>query len=1427
MSTRVYGETNVRNREAYELEKDVVDDIDTWAGIAVKDTAARSDHLRRPSAKLVRPGSKSPRPGASHRSLDVVRTTRKASSVLPGGRVRAFATLAQAIAARSAVFNVRHSWGPRRGSSGASNTNEESERAREGTPAATEVHAAYCANIFLHFVLPDGKQMHGVYGGTRNNLVDDVDEVMGYLEGMTKAPSLVVPEIRSPPELRSLPRYERPPLMTPPPSLRILAPRIPLFIPPQPTPMPPVPQSLIDADVAVAAAVPPARPSPAPLPQPQKIRLLGLNKETVESLPAAVETFEVDDSGPGLLPPPDPPVLLDFPEQLNLLPPLERSVRWNGVCLTASLPIPPAYPPRPRPLAPPPYMPPKLLELPAEPTDVGGIPRPGYVKPKLLPIPETPALLVVPSEVVSDSDSDEEDENEEQKDEEGVDVSSADVSDSEADEGIQEVDTVIKDPTPPPPAEWVEPPPLGWLRGRSPVFVVDMSGTMAKCGREEALRETLKLLLSPEGELVVAAAAFDIVVYGPNQVMQWSAVDGRARRAMTTLEAELDEFLNRTYDVNASKFRHPGQEHKHKKSGKCDRERLRPRSATALHNAGRLNQQGGGRPMSSREHISARAHQLGQGFGVPPPLPPLKKSNARRKSEEEEEQEDGEVGVVRADMSAINRAAAWIASLPKCHGPSNATAAVRAALNTPGADVVWWLSDGLPDNRQTLFKLLTYPSRERLPALPLHVLGFEPTPAGEATLRKALTCSEMAAAANAASHKGRRLATRLTASKQDGGGTFQVTSLMDVRHRKAVSNMMFNSRAAAALEVHRRALVATQRAVRYEPGEEVRIMARAAEAAAAASHDGDEVLPVLPFPPPPPPDKPPPSKEAERAAKARAKAAKEAKLKAKLARKQALALATGGVSKSNGGENMQRRERRREAKLLRRKAEIAEVDEANKATLRAHESMCRELKATNRATVKRAEEEHAAAVAAWDAAMEAARIGWQEECKDIREKNRMRTTMAEEAHDVSVRATRAMSKEADADWAAVVHDIRSKFHDGIKAAAEVNLRRVALTLVCYAQEVNKAATEYRDNLNVYLQAHQAFEEENRRVGESNAAAIKAHNEAVINHKAAMACNAAHQAQFAKAAARAKREAEAAAVMEAAAETAGGAHTWHRDAAATESANREVIDEMTSDWDLRFGNVMDARAAAEAAHAAACAHHQELMAAAREERRKYDNACERIREQDAAAAAAAAAAHKHEVDTLLESFGAVQAAAAAKWEAVCNGVKEGNREIESLALKAHAALTAEVRQYNMKALGAFEKAAIAERAAAEVVNKASQAARGRARAAVAEIDRLQRFKRALLRHPTDARAGDMGVGAAAIMAALHEAQYAGASQGVVLSSGGEVEALLHSVESVDRGTASDSGPARYLAELAAGLWVCPCCAVNVIGDEAEMTDLRTS
>jgi hypothetical protein len=48
---------------------------------------------------------------------------------------------------------------------------------------------------------------------------------------------------------------------------------------------------------------------------------------------------------------------------------------------------------------------------------------------------------------------------------------------------------------------------------------------------------------------------------------------------------------------------------------------------------------------------------------------------------------------------------------------------------------------------------------------------------------------------------------------------------------------------------------------------------------------------------------------------------------------------------------------------------------------------------------------------------------------------------------------RRYSKEADREWAAEVAEARAEFHAGIASAAEVNLRRVALTLACYAEEV--------------------------------------------------------------------------------------------------------------------------------------------------------------------------------------------------------------------------------------------------------------------------------------------------------------------------------------------------------------------------------------
>jgi hypothetical protein len=143
--------------------------------------------------------------------------------------------------------------------------------------------------------------MHGGYGGTLADLVSDVDEVLGFLGGMTAAPALVVPRAAPPPPLQPPPRYQRPPVVPPPPpapSPPVAAPRLPLQTTPRPEALPPVPQSLIDADDVAAAAVPPPATAPPPLPIPTSIRLLGLPPDTVELVSAAVEVAEVGD-GPG------------------------------------------------------------------------------------------------------------------------------------------------------------------------------------------------------------------------------------------------------------------------------------------------------------------------------------------------------------------------------------------------------------------------------------------------------------------------------------------------------------------------------------------------------------------------------------------------------------------------------------------------------------------------------------------------------------------------------------------------------------------------------------------------------------------------------------------------------------------------------------------------------------------------------------------------------------------------------------------------------------------------------------------------------------------------------------------------------------------------------------------------------------------------
>jgi hypothetical protein len=75
-----------------------------------------------------------------------------------------------------------------------------------------------------------------------------------------------------------------------------------------------------------------------------------------------------------------------------------------------------------------------------------------------------------------------------------------------------------------------------------------------------------------------------------------------------------------------------------------------------------------------------------------------------------------------------------------------------------------------------------------------------------------------------------------------------------------------------------------------------------------------------------------------------------------------------------------------------------------------------------------------------------------------------------------------------------------------------------------------------------------------------------------------------------------------------------------------------------------------------------------------------------------------------------------------------------------------------------------------------------------------------------------------VSAAAILAALREARYAGSAHGVVLSPGEEVDALL---ARSDDGFGGGGEIGEYLGEISAGLRVCACCVVA--SDRAEEKD----
>eukprot|EP01018_Ginkgo_biloba_P017460 Gb_05854 [translate_table: standard] len=79
---------------------------------------------------------------------------------------------------------------------------------------------------------------------------------------------------------------------------------------------------------------------------------------------------------------------------------------------------------------------------------------------------------------------------------------------------------LIEDPVyePPPKPDlppWKNPPPppyIGWLGGQRPVFLIDCSGTMAGA-RMKYVLNCMKTLLSPGGQVEVAATHFDIIAY--------------------------------------------------------------------------------------------------------------------------------------------------------------------------------------------------------------------------------------------------------------------------------------------------------------------------------------------------------------------------------------------------------------------------------------------------------------------------------------------------------------------------------------------------------------------------------------------------------------------------------------------------------------------------------------------------------------------------------------------------------------------------------------------------------------------------------------------------------------------------------------------------------------------------------------------------
>ncbi|KAL3677754.1 hypothetical protein R1sor_020710 [Riccia sorocarpa] len=361
----------------------------------------------------------------------------------------------------------------------------------------SHVHAKYCENMFDHFLLPDGTQVHGSYVIPLQKLITELRALTNRLK------SRVIHT-----DFKALPTWK-----------------------------PPVLEEATEFALPTCKEVPPLYP------------IEGLLDPPTEEVPANKTTTVFSPPTPKRHPPFIVPALIKAP-QLSLPTMRDFSVERKSIdySIEQDLPLPTFYPPEPLPL--PVWQEPAQETLPAEPQlkEIEVLPPPilqplpPYLPPDLQPRPCEASYYPVPDAVSSVCDGLCGNTRNPLKAKTGkcrarppvetsavvlppppkVHIHEEPLFQPPAEEAVPEfkpptlkTEPKYDAPSKPDFPDWRNPPPpdpVGYLAGKRPVFLIECSTTMAG-ERFKVAQEAIRYLFSGGGQVDVAATHFDVIMY--------------------------------------------------------------------------------------------------------------------------------------------------------------------------------------------------------------------------------------------------------------------------------------------------------------------------------------------------------------------------------------------------------------------------------------------------------------------------------------------------------------------------------------------------------------------------------------------------------------------------------------------------------------------------------------------------------------------------------------------------------------------------------------------------------------------------------------------------------------------------------------------------------------------------------------------------